>query len=80
LPSIDTLVQRLPRHELGIRQLYDRDSKFREVCDDYEEVKHALEYWQASGHAVPGRTAEYRQMLKELEAEALEMLKARERT
>jgi hypothetical protein len=76
VPSIDLLVGRFPRHELAIRRLYVRDSEFRAVCDDYGEVHRALEHWQATDQVVPGRVAEYRRMLKELEAEAVGMLEA----
>ncbi len=76
MPSIDLLVSRYPRHEFAIRRLYLRDPEFRAVCDDYSEVQHALEHWQAADQAVPGRTAEYRQMLAELEAEALTFVNA----
>jgi outer membrane protein assembly factor BamD (BamD/ComL family) len=74
--SIDLLVSRLPRHEFAIRRLYVRDPEFRAVCDDYGEVQHALEHWQAAEQAEPGRVAEYRRMLEELEAEALTFLNA----
>ena len=76
MPSIDLLVRRLPRHEFAIRRLYVRDPDFRAVCDDYGEVQHALEHWQANVRAVPKRGAEYRRMLEELEAEALTFLNA----
>jgi hypothetical protein len=72
----DLLVSRFPRHELAIRRLYVRDPEFRAVCDDYGEVQRALEHWQAKGQAAPGRVAEYRRMLEELEAEALTFLSA----
>ena len=74
VPSIDLLVSRFPRHELAIRRLYARNPEFREVCDDYAEVRHALEHWQATDQALPERVAEYRRMLKELETEALTFL------
>ena len=74
MPSIDLLVSRFPRHELAIRRLYVRDPEFRAVCDDYGEVRRALEHWQATDQA--GRAAEYRRMLEELEAEALTFLNA----
>jgi hypothetical protein len=76
VPSIDLLVSRFPRHEFAIRRLYVRDPEFREVCDDYGEVRHALDHWQAADPAVPGRVAEFRQMLEELEAEAFAFLDA----
>jgi outer membrane protein assembly factor BamD (BamD/ComL family) len=76
VPSIDLLVSRFPRHELAIRRLYVRDPEFRAVCDDYGEVHRALKHWEATDQAVPGRIAEYRRMLEELEAEALAFLNA----
>jgi hypothetical protein len=74
VPSVDLVVSRFPRHEFAIRRLYSRSSEFRAVCDDYGEVQRALEYWQGTDQAVPGRVAEFRQMLEELEAEALTFL------
>jgi hypothetical protein len=74
VPSIDVLVSRFPRHEFAIRRLYVRDPEFRAVCDDYREVQQALEHWQATDEPVPGRVAEYRQVLAELEVEALTFL------
>lgn len=76
MPSIDLLASRFPRQELPIRRLCVRDPEFRAVCDDYAEVRRALEHWQAAAQPVPARVAEYRRMLEELEAEALAMLKA----
>jgi hypothetical protein len=76
VPSSDLLVSRFPRHEFAIRRLYVRDPEFRSVCDDYGAVQHALEHLPAADQAAPGRSAEYRQMLEELKAEALAMLEA----
>lgn len=76
MPSIDLLVSRFPSREFAIRQLYVRDPEFRAVCDDYGEVQRALEHWQAADQAAPERVGEYRQMLEELEAEALAFLNA----
>lgn len=76
VPSIDPLVSRFPSHEFAIRRHYVRNPEFRDVCGDYCDVRHALEYWQAADRALPGRVAEYRQMLEELEAEVLMFLKA----
>jgi hypothetical protein len=70
--SSDLLVSRFPRHEFAIRWLCVRDPEFRAVCDDYGEVRHALEHWLAADR--PERIVEYRRMLEELEAEALAML------
>lgn len=73
--AIETLARRFPQHGPTIRRLEARDANFRSICDDYAEVERALEHWEAARPAVPGRAAEYRQMLEELEAEALVILK-----
>ena len=75
MPSVDLLVSRLPRHEFAIRRLYACDPEFRAVCDDYGEVQRALERWQATDRAAPGRVAEFRRLLAELETEALTFLR-----
>ncbi|MEZ5864410.1 MAG: hypothetical protein R3D25_10230 [Geminicoccaceae bacterium] len=67
-------MRRFPRREVAIRRFYACDPRFREVCDDYTEVQCALQHWQAAGQ--PRKVAEYREMLEELEAEALARLKA----
>jgi hypothetical protein len=50
--------------------LYAHEDKLSGQCE------RALMHWQAAGQAAPGRVAEYRQILKELEAEALAILEA----
>jgi hypothetical protein len=70
----ETLVRRFPRHTSTIRRLAACDPSFRSICDDYGAAQRALEHWQAAGQAAPERIAEYRQSLKELEAEALAIL------
>ena len=39
-------------------------------------AQRALKHWEAVGQAAPGRVEEYRQILKELEAEVLAILEA----
>lgn len=75
-PSIDLLVSRFSSQEFAIRRLYVHDPEFRAVCSDYCEVLRALEYWHTNDQAVPDRVTEYRQMLRELEAEMLDFLSA----
>ncbi len=74
--AIETLACRFPQHASAIRRLQARDPSFRSICDDYAEVQRALRHWEAAGKTAPERVAEYRQSLKELEAEALEILEA----
>jgi hypothetical protein len=40
------------------------------------EAQRALKHWEAAGQAAPERVAEYREIVKELEAEALAILEA----
>jgi uncharacterized protein YdcH (DUF465 family) len=74
--SIETLACRFPQHASAIGRLQARDPNFRSICDDYVEVQRALRHWEAAGEAARERVAEYRESLKELEAEALEILEA----
>ena len=71
-----TLARRFPQHASKIRRLQERDPDFRSICDDYGAAQRALEHWDAARQAAPERIAEYRQSLKELEAEALAILEA----
>jgi uncharacterized protein YdcH (DUF465 family) len=72
--EIQALACRFPQHASSIRRLHARDSCFRSICDDYSEAQRALKYWEAVGQAAPGRVEEYREMVKELEAEVLAIL------
>jgi hypothetical protein len=74
--EIDALARRFPQHASAIRRLQTRDPDFRSICDDYGEAQRALQHWEAAGQAAPARVAEYRQILAELEAEALAILQA----
>ncbi|MGH6916534.1 MAG: hypothetical protein ACREJ0_02415 [Geminicoccaceae bacterium] len=74
--EIESLARRFPHHASTIRRLQARDPSFRLICDDYGAAQRALQHWEAAGQAAPGRVAEYRQILTELEAEALAILGA----
>jgi hypothetical protein len=74
--EIGTLARRLPLHASEIRRLRACDPDFRSICNDYDDAWRALKHWEAAGQTAPERIAEYRQMVQELEAEALTILKA----
>jgi hypothetical protein len=74
--EIGTLSRRFPLHASKIRRLQARDPDFRSICNDYDDTWRALKHWEAASQAAPERVAEYRQMLNELEAEALAILEA----
>jgi hypothetical protein len=74
--EVEALARRFPQHASTIRRLQTRDPDFRSICDDYDDAQRALKHWEAAGRAAPERVAEYRQILTELEAEALAILEA----
>ena len=74
--EIDALAGRFPQHATIIRRLGACDPTFRSICDDYGAARRALQHWDAAGRTAPERVAEYRQILDELEAEALATLQA----
>ena len=74
--EIETLARRFPQHVSTICRLQARDPSFRSICDNYGEAQRALKHWEAAGQVAPERVAEYRQILTELEAEALAILQA----
>jgi uncharacterized protein YdcH (DUF465 family) len=74
--EIESLARRFPQHASTIHRLRARDPSFRSICDDHAEAQRALKHWEAAGQAAPERVAEYREIMKELEAEALAILEA----
>jgi hypothetical protein len=74
--GIEALARRFPQHASKIRRLQARNPNFRSICDDYDDAQRALKHWEAAGQAAPERVVEYREIVAELEAEALEILEA----
>jgi hypothetical protein len=72
----EALARRFPQHASKIRRLRARDPDFRSICDDYDDAQRALKHWEAASQAAPERVAEYRQIVEELEAEALAIIEA----
>jgi hypothetical protein len=72
----EALAWRFPQHASRIRRLQARDAEFRSICNDYDRARRALKRWEAAGQVAPERVAEYRQIVEELEAEALTILEA----
>ena len=76
IDEIEALARRFPQHAATIRLLQARDPSFRSICEDYAEARRALKHWEAAGQTAPGRAAEYREIVKELEAEALKAMQS----
>ncbi len=73
----DALIRRFPERAGSIGRLRAEDPRFGAICEDYAEAQRALAYWLAVGHTGQ-RAEEYRQMVGELETEALAALTAYE--
>jgi hypothetical protein len=70
---------RLPQYQFEIRRRCADDEYFCSVCADYEAATAALGRWLADGENAMPKVAEFRQMLIELEAEILSLLKHQDR-
>ena len=69
------LLQRFPEHWDSIVDLRQSSLAFRSLCADYDAASAALRYWQdATDARAKKRAAEYRELLEELEREALRYL------
>jgi hypothetical protein len=71
----EALVRRFPDHAWNIRRLEAEDANFRAICEDYADALRALGRWQGAGESARRRIEEYRQIVTELEDEALAALK-----
>jgi hypothetical protein len=76
MPGAAFLIGRFPQHELSIHRLYASSADFRAICEDYEEALRALRYWQAACGDADAKVLEYREFVKELETEILQLLEA----
>ena len=71
-------IRRLPRHKKAIEELALFSRSFRSLCGDLVEAEVALLRWE--GSQAPGTTArcaEYRLLIKGLEAELLQTIHER---
>lgn len=68
--GLQRVIDRFPEFAASIRDCFDVDQSFREMCGDYAETLEALQRWQASDS--PKRVArieEYRELAGALEVE-----------
>jgi hypothetical protein len=74
--GLQRVVDRFPELAASIRECFDVDQSFREMCGDYAETLEALQRWQASDS--PQRVArieEYRELAGALEVEIVAALR-----
>ena len=77
LSRVERVTERFTEHAASIRERFDDDQSFREMCGDYAETLQALQWWEASDD--PHRAArveEYRDLARALESEILAALSA----
>jgi hypothetical protein len=60
--------------EFEVRLLCERDPTFRVIVEDYEEAADALAHWEQLCGPGDRRTADYREIVEELERELLARL------
>jgi exonuclease V gamma subunit len=59
-----------------IEKFYRNDEKFREIYNDYQTYRDALQYWeQSDSDEASARMSEYANLVRELEEELTEILK-----
>ena len=69
------IVERFPRHKAVVRRLFKENDSFRTLCEDYWRCAAALRHWnQSVAEEAVARRQEYAVLLRDLEAEILEIL------
>jgi hypothetical protein len=75
--DIRELLRRFPAQWGAILALRSGDAEFRSFCQDYSMARAALKRWQRStGPNAGARAVEYQHIVRELEAELLQLLSA----
>jgi hypothetical protein len=75
LSGVEQVIERFAEHAASIRERFNGDQSFREMCGDYAETLQALQRWQASTDPQrAARVEEYEDLAKALEGEILDAL------
>ena len=75
--GLSIVLSRFPDHQETIKRLFREKETFQTLCEDYRKCLKALEYWnRRSSPEAPQRSAEYGDLLEELETEILEYTNA----
>jgi hypothetical protein len=72
--ALEALISELPERAERIRRRFWRDPGFRTVCEDHRDARQALRGLEAKLPPNAPELEEYRALLRELVAEAIEML------
>lgn len=74
MSKLASIIGRFPAQELAIHRLCNLDPDFNGVCEDYDEAARAMRHWDQAGDRQ--RSEEYRQIMRDLEAEIVTVLEA----
>ena len=70
LAEVERVIQCFPEHAASIREHFQDDQSFREMCGDYAETLRALQRWQTSEDPrKAARIDEYQELARALENE-----------
>jgi hypothetical protein len=70
--SLRLVIERFPEHQPSLERLWEVNSSFQSLCDEYENCVAALKYWQLSAEQEARHYRdEYAALVPELEAEIL---------
>ena len=71
------ILEWFPKRRFEIELLYLESTDFRELCQDYEEVRAMIVTWNDSDEISQATVDEYQALMKDLETEIMEDLEAR---
>ncbi|MBC2713855.1 MAG: hypothetical protein HF978_00930 [Desulfobacteraceae bacterium] len=70
-----TVIKRFPDRKVALKTFFDKSENFQVICQDYRRCFEALNHWKRSDREEAAITKEeYKALLKELEAEIIQML------
>jgi hypothetical protein len=70
LAEVERVIECFPEHAASIRERFQQDQGFREMCGDYVETLQALQRWQMSEDPrKAARIDEYQELARALESE-----------
>ena len=79
--NLNSIFKRFPGQRETIERLSRGSANFRAICEDYLRCAAARRYWeQSNSEDAAGRGEEYASLLRELEEEIIENLKAAKKT
>jgi hypothetical protein len=74
-PALFAMLERFPRYQAAVRQLFKEDKWFQALCKKYCKCAEELRHWnQSAAEEAVDRRKEYTALLRDLQAEILETL------